>query len=178
MAFPATALGDVRIGELASATPGSLVSFPLEHKVLAAVVLGEPGAAATHLLADVEGMPSILPMANLRNVPVLHVEPKERLILEIGDDEASAHHLPNYLGCLALTNEGMVVQASIGASTFHRHASARACLTTFRFLANTNDFFPNTTWFTNWSLSVRDVNKRLIRIVGNPVWPDAVRLQR
>lgn len=178
MTFPTTALRGIRVGELASARPGQLVSFAREHAIFTGLALGEPDAAATHLLIEHDGMPRLYAFGEMRDARGIHVDPTDRLVLDIGDDEVDAHRLPNYVGSIALTGEGLVACVSGGPDGFRGHALALVCLTTFRVLETRYDLFGDATWFTNWSLSCRGATDELTRLVGSPQWPDAARIQR
>ncbi len=177
MAFPLTTLADIRAGDLASATPGSLVSLPWEHQMLTGLALGEPGAAASGILVDVDGMPSVRSLQDFWEPFALHGD-KPELVLDIRDDEVDARRLHNHLGTLALTSEGMMVVAATSRDAFARAVPGLICLKTFRVLGARHDLYSRTVWLTSWSLMVRDATDNLVRVVGNPVWPDALRIQR
>ena len=177
MAFPVTALADVRTRDLASATPGSLVFLPSEHRVLSGLALGDPEGAASSLLIDIDGMPSVRPLQDFWEPFALHGE-KCELLLDIRDDEVDARRLHSHMGALALTSEGMMVVAATSRDAFGRAVPGMVCLKTFRVLGPHNDLYSRVGWFTTWSLIVRDAHDNLVRIVGNPAWPDAVRIQR
>lgn len=178
MAFPTTALNTIRVGKQASAQPGQLVSFSREHAIFTALALGEPGALATHLLIEHDGMPRLYAFGAMRDAHALHTDRSDRLVLDIGDDEVDAHRLPNYVGSIALTGEGLVACVSGGTDGFRGHALALVSLTTFKVLETRYELFGDATWFTNWSVSCRGATDGLTRIVGSPQWADAARIQR
>lgn len=114
----------------------------------------------------------------MRNALALHTDPTVGLVLDIGADEVDANRLPNYVGSVGLTVEGLVVCASAGPDDFRGHIQAFVSLTTFRVLETRHGLLLGATWFTQWSLSCRDANDVLTRVVGNPEWPEAARIQR
>jgi hypothetical protein len=178
MGFPTTRIDDIRVGEMRTATAGSLVSVLRQHKVVTGLALGAADAPADQLLVETDGVPWVYAIDAMGATRALHVNDASGLVLDIGDDDVDGNRLPNYVGCLGLTTEGLVVCAAAGRDGFREYAQVFVSLTTHRLLETRHELLLGAVWFTNWSLSYRDPTDRLTRLVGNPQWPDAVRLQR
>jgi hypothetical protein len=178
MAFPTTRISNIRVGEMQTATGGSLVSVLRQHVVVTGLALGATDAPANQLLVETDGMPWVYAIDAMGATRALHVNDVTGLVLDIGDDEADGNRLPNYVGCLGLTTQGLVVCAAGGRDGFREYVQVFVSLATHQLLETRHELLLGAVWFTNWSLSYCDPTNRLTRLVGNPRWPDGIRLQR
>lgn len=176
MAFPTMTLNRVRGGELADATPGSLVGILWDRRMRTGVALGEPGVAASHLLVDEDGIPTVYAFAAIGNPHVLLVDMNGQMLLDIPTTEFDTNRLSQRVGQLALTKDGPMVCASAGTDGFRRHVPQFVCPTSFRLIANSDDLHRETEWVAQWALTFRDSAEGPSRFIGNPPWPAVARL--
>lgn len=180
MAFPTMPLGDVRAGRLAGAAPGTLVSFVRNGQIVTGLALGTADTPATHVLFEGEGgVPwGITLDAMGARTKALHIPIAERLLLDVGDDEADGRQLRDYVGCLGMTSNGLVVCATGGKDSWRGNIQMYVDVASLSFIEPNDDLVHESKWLTNWSLSYRTATDQVVRLLGNPQWPQEALLRR
>lgn len=176
MAIPVTKIGQLRVGPLAGARPGTISYFRRSQELFTYLAFGAEGGATQLLIQNAQGelrcygVPAGGPNA-------LHLDDRGQLRIEIREEVADQRRLVDYVGCLGASPGGFIICA--GASgTFRESVPAYFSLQNWEPISLEGQAFFETVWFTNWSLSYLDEAKCLNRVLGSPPWPAGQQLQR
>lgn len=177
MAFHTALLADLRTDLITAAVPGDLISVMRGERLITGLALGVAGAPATHVL--LEGNPSV-PQVYAMNafgnqIRAFHLSAGGRLLLDIADSEADVRRLRDYVGCLGLTREGLVLCASGGRNGWREEIQVYVSMSTFALLEPQHELLLGAQWLTNWSVSYQTATNSVVVVLQNPVWPEDVR---
>lgn len=180
MAFPTSLLGDVRADGLAAAVSGTLLSFVRNEQVITGLALGAADAPATHVLLDGEhGVPWVVAVSAMAaRTKALHLPAAGRLLLDVSDNEADVRQLRDYVGCLGMTSNGLVACATGGRDEWRDNIQTYVNLGSLSLGVPNHELMNESKWLTNWSLSYRTATDQVVRLLGNPQWPQEALLRR
>lgn len=180
MTFPTILLSGVRVDKLAAAVPGTLVAFLRSERVMTGLALGSAAAPATHVLVEGDGgVPWVVALNAMgARTKAFHAPAAGRVLLDVSDNEADVRQLRDYVGCLGMTGNGLVASATGGRDEWGNNIQMYVNLGSLSLVEPNHELMDESKWLTNWSLSYRTATDQVVRLLGNPPWPQAALFRR